>query len=123
MHGVIHRLLRPGGLEVARRFRRARGFWEAFHKSQRSADAIALGAALTQAQHRYEALMGFDRHFAKETMAWTCLATLYDDRCGWRQGRLAYAQRLVDAFARSPTAMEVKAGARSAAAFYGLDRP
>ena len=96
MHGVIHRLLRPGGLEVARKFRRARGFWEAFHKA---------------------------RQFAKETMAITCLGSLYDDRRGWLRGRADYAGRLIEAFRCSSTAMEVKAGARLAAELYGIDRP
>lgn len=123
MHGVIHRLLRPGGVEVARRFRRARGFWEAFHKTHRTAEITVLAEGLSHAQHRYEALMEFDRQFAKETMAITCLGSLYDDRQGWLRGRADYAGRLIEAFRRSSTATEVKAGARLAAELYGINRP
>ena len=121
MHTVIHRLLRPGGLEVARKFRKARTFWEAFHKLHRASDVHSLAVALTGAQHGYETLMAFDRSFAKETMAFTCIGALYDYRRGWLRGRLAYAERIIRAFALSSTAMEVKAAARSAAQLYGLE--
>ena len=80
------RLLRPGGLEVARKFRKARTFWEAFHTLHRASDVHSLAVALTGAQHGYETLMAFDRSFAKETMAFTCIGTLYDYRHGSLRG-------------------------------------
>lgn len=56
-------------------------------------------------------------------MAVTCLRPLYDDGQGWLRGRAGYTGRLIEAFRRSSTTMEVKDGARLAAELCGMDRP
>ena len=117
---AIHKLMRPGGLEVARKFRLTRAFWTAFFKESRSESLEVLADKISQAQWKYEFLFDNRRGLAKETMPFTCLGALYDPASGWGR-RKSFAIRLIKAFALSRVSVEVKYSAREAAILYGLD--
>lgn len=120
MQELIHRLMRPGGLEVARRLRSSQAFWLPFHASMRRPVYQILIGAIAQAQFAYEAAMHPYLTLAKESMAATCLGSIYDYRAGWTVRRRAYAERLIAAFAKAPVSLEVHATAREAVMLYGL---
>ncbi len=120
MRSVIGQLMRPGGLEVARHFRKARQFWTKFYKDHRKDDAAALAEALTYAQSSYESAVGGSRSSAKDTMAVTCIGALYDPQYGWGPRRRRFAARLAKAFNKSSVSLEIKFGALEAARMYNL---
>jgi hypothetical protein len=120
MREAIEQLMRPGGLSVARRFRRARAFWKNFFAQHGADSAADLAKAVGRAQFSYELLFGHERALAKESMPFTCFGALYDTHRGWLPKPRAFALRLARAFKASHVSLEVKFSLVEAVATYDL---
>lgn len=118
MRDFIDRLLQ-GDEDVPAAFVKAKAFWDEFHRDHRDDQIEALAEALSDAQTRFELLLGHNRGLAKEIMALTAVASLYDTGAGMEDNS-KYAVRVIKGFTKSFVSSEVKSGARRAAKLYSL---
>jgi len=116
----VIKALMAGDDHVLDHFRRTEKFWEDFFVGKRDADVSILAKALSDAQFRFEALLGNNRGLAKEIMPYTALAYLYDEGAGFDDNR-KLAERLIPAFAKSTCSLEVQFSAKRAARLFNLD--
>ena len=121
MEETIHALMRPGGLSVARAFRRARGFWSAFMKANRHYNDVDLARAIGHAQSGYEQIFYPRQGLAKETMPFTCFSYLHDEHTGFTTRKRREAVRLAKAFQQSSVSVEVKYSLLEAIIVYRLN--
>jgi len=119
MIAVIQRLL-EGDRQIVSQFTSAREFWTSFFADKANWSSQQLAEVLGGQQFSYERIFDHDRPFAKETMPFTCLGTLYDEVNGWEDNR-DLAINVAKAFLTSTVSIEVRAYAVEAIKLYDLD--
>lgn len=111
------------GKSFGNEFSKAQVFWSKFFEAHSYDDESALTNALGEAQSGFERALDMNRALAKELMAVTALAHLYNEQEGFG-GNRELAQRLVNAFERSMVSLEVKGKVLQVAAkMFWLDPP
>lgn len=105
---------------LASRFQAAQTFWDNFFVQYDGLSDDELAKQLSDSQFSYERLFDGERSIAKETMALTAIASLYDEQEGFADNQ-ERARRLAKAFLLSSTSLEVKSYARRVIAAYHLD--
>jgi len=114
---LVEKLMR-GDAKIAGQFSRTKEFWNQFfvENSHLSVEQLgqALGAKYEVFQHQ---CFDDETMLAKEAMPLTCLASLYDGR--FRDPELA--KKMVAAFRRSFTGIEVRVSLESAILIYRLE--
>ncbi len=118
MLSVFKKLIEGDG-EVVDQFSRARNFWQDFVDDSKDLTVDELASKLDRSQFKYELLFNNNRAFAKETMALTCIATLYDEINGWDTNE-DIAVKIATAFLKSSVSSEVKSYARDVIRIYSL---
>ena len=103
------------------RLQKARGWWQEFLDQNTDTSTEELARKLTLAQISFEHnVFNFDRGDAKDVMATTCFAVLYDPNDGF-DDRKSLAKRMAIAFLSSHCSSEVKSDARRAIVATHLD--
>ncbi len=98
---------------------KAKSFWNAFFKEHRNDSDADLAKALGPAQMKFEHdVFDMNRIDAKEVMALTAFASIYDEASGFDDPY--FAGRLADAFEASSVSIEVKGWAIEAAAIFSI---
>lgn len=120
---MIHMIdsLMRGDANIPKYMKLAKGFWDEFYRLHEGDSVAELSEAMFHAQTQYEALFEYNRTLAKDTMALTAIASLYDRANGFSDRR-ALAFKVLKALPKSMVSAEIKSGMKKVAALYGLSK-
>ena len=117
----VYTRLVNGDATVLDAFTKAKTFWNDFFVRHAGASEVDLAKALGNEQIKFEwAITDGDRAFAKEVMAVTAFASIYDEVRGFDQNE-ELAKRLARAFQNAGVSIEIHSYAREAEEAFSVD--